>query len=755
VTIHSGTETNSTGRRVDAGRDQLENPVHASLARIAEEFAGTSDDKLSPEKTPLVSDINDIVRPQTPAEACLAPTLALLGWAGEGRRIREALPHFDRIESIEALRHVLSLLGYGTTQQSIRPSLIADEALPCLFSRGGSDVMLIIERGSDGTLLVFEGGSASWQTLTPSNQLGSAFHIWNQTSNAEFPEEGRSWLFTAVKRFKPAIFAMLALSFLGNLAALTLPIFVICVYDLGIGTRSTNTVVMLAVGAGVVIATNLALRSIRARMMAYFGARIDSLISMKSFEVILNMPVSMIESAPVGTQVSRLKQFESMRDFFTGTLASSIVDIPFIFIFLIAIAIWGGHLVWVPISLITIYAALAAVTIPMTRNYVREIGSVKQRRHLLLQELFSKRRAIRALSAEDVWIARHQNLASLISRLSHRARSFNNIQQNLGEMLVSLAGIATLGLGALHVISGSMTSGALIGTMALIWRVLAPVQSTYLSLPRIEQAMQTFKQIDRLLKIRSERDARSQRSFFRQFKGKISTQHLAFRYPQRQEAVLRNIQLDIKPGEMVAITGPSGAGKTTLLRTMAGLYTPVFGAVLVDDMDLRQIDPAEWRSQIAFLPQTTNFFYGSLAQNIRLSRPDASDADVMRALREMGLDDEQRLMSGGIDKRLTAADIESFPDALKQRIALARCFIKDAPIFMLDNPAASLDTLSELHLINKFSALKGRTTILFTTFRPSHMRLADRVIVLKDGQVALDGEPEKVLKVLEQTSAAA
>jgi ABC-type bacteriocin/lantibiotic exporter with double-glycine peptidase domain len=572
------------------------------------------------------------------------------------------------------------------------------------------------------------------------------FYIWNQLSQAEFPEEGKSWLFSAVKRFKPAIVAMLAFSFLGNIAALTLPIFVICVYDIGIGTRSTNTVIMLAIGAGIVIATNLALRSIRTRTMAYFGARIDSLISMKSFEVILNMPVSMIESAPIGTQVSRLKQFESMRDFFTGTLASSIVDIPFIFIFIIAIAIWGGHLVWVPISLIAIYAALAAITIPITRNYVREISSAKQRRHLLLQELFSKRRAIRALSAEEIWITRHQHLAGLISRLSHRTRRFHNIQQNLGEMLVSVAGIATLGLGALKVSNGSMTSGALIGTMALIWRVLAPVQSTYLSLPRIEQAIQTFKQIDRLVKIRSERAAHAQRSFFRRFKGKISMQHLAFRYAQRPEAVLRNIQLEIKPGEMVAITGPSGVGKTTLLRMMAGLYPPSFGAVLVDDMDLRQIDPAEWRSQIAFLPETANFFYGSLAQNLRLSCPDATDADVMRALRAMGLDSEERLMSGGVDKRLTAADIESFPDALKQRMALARCFIKEAPIFILDNPAASLDTSSELHLLNKFSALKGRATVIFTTFRPSHMRLADRVILLKDGQVALDGPPEKVLE---------
>ena len=751
MTIHSSVGTDPGGVNLGAGPERRENPVHASFARIAEEFAGTSDRHLSSGETPLVVDINDIVRPQTPAEACLAPTLALFGWAGEGRLIREALPHFDRIESIEALRLVLTLLGFGTTQRSVKQSEIRDESLPCLFSRDGSDVMLIAERDSDGALLAFDGSSASWEKLTPTNQLGSVFYVWNQPKE-EFPEDGKSWLLSAVKRFKPAIIAMLAFSFLGNIAALTLPIFVIFVYDMGIGTRSTNTVVMLAVGAGIVIATNLALRSIRTRTMAYFGARIDSLISMKSFEVILNMPISMIESAPIGTQVSRLKQFESMRDFFTGTLASSIVDIPFIFIFIIAIAIWGGHLVWVPISLIAVYAVLAAITIPMTRNYVRKISAAKQRRHLLLQEIFSKRRAIRAIGAEEIWIARHQYLSGLISRLSHRARRFNNTQQYLGEMLVSVSGIATLGLGALHVSSGSMTSGALIGTMALMWRVLAPVQSTYLSLPRIEQAMQTFKQIDRLVKIRSERDAHAQRSFFRHFKGKISAQRLAFRYAQRSEAVLRSIQLEIKPGEMVAITGASGVGKTTLLRMMAGLHPPTFGSVLVDDMDLRQIDPAEWRSQMAFLPETAIFFYGSLAQNIRLSRPDATDADVMRALTEMGLDREDRLMSGGIDKRLTAADFESLPDALKQRMALARCFIKDAPIFLLDNPAGSLDTSSEQYLLNKFAALKGHATVLFTTFRPSHMRLADRVIVLRDGQVALDGPPEKVL---EQISAAA
>ncbi len=618
--------------------------------------------------------------------------------------------------------------------------------MPCLFTRNGTDVTLIVERESDGTLLAFDGESAAWKKLEPAGQSGWAFTIWDQSVDIQGLEQGASWLWAAIKQFKPTILATLGFSLLGNVAALALPIFVIAVYDLGIGTKSTNTIVMLAIGAGIVIATNLALRSVRARAMAYFGARIDALIGMKAFEVILNMPVSMVEAAPVDTQISRLRQFESMRDFFTGTLASSVVDVPFIFIFLIAIALWGGNLVWVPISLIGVYVGLSAITVPITRKFTRAISFAKQRRNILLREIFTKRRAIRALSAEDVWIARHRDLVELIATQSHRAHRFNNTVQNIGELLVSIAGVATLGLGALSVSKGLMSSGALIGTMALVWRVLSPLQSTYLSLPRIAQALQTFGQIDRLMKIRSERGTRAPQSFFRQFRGKLSVQRLAFRYPQKAEAVLRGVQLEIRPGETIAVTGASGSGKTTLLRLMAGLYPPTLGAVLADDMDLRQIDPTEWRSQIAFLPETANFFYGTLAQNIRLSRPDASDDDVMRVLKEMGLDGEDHLMREGIDRRLTAADFDNFPDALKQRLALARCFVKNAPIYLLDNPAASLDTASELHLLRKLGALKGRATTVFTTFRPSHMRLADRLILLKDGQVAQDGPPDRVLE---------
>src|SRR5262249_17731899 len=148
----------------------------------------------------------------------------------------------------------------------------------------------------------------------------------------------------------------------------------------------------------------------------------------------------MIESAPLGAQVSRLKQFESVRNAFTGSLATSIVDIPFIVMFLVAITYWGGHLVWVSVVLIAIYAILLAITIPVMRHQIEKIGKTKQRINFLLLEIFGKSRIIRALRAEEVWIARHRDLVRVLTQQTYVAQSFSHLVQNLGQMLVSLAG---------------------------------------------------------------------------------------------------------------------------------------------------------------------------------------------------------------------------------------------------------------------------------------------------------------------------
>ena len=223
---------------------------------------------------------------------------------------------------------------------------------------------------------------------------------------------------------------------------------------------------------------------------------------------------------------------------------------------------------------------------------------------------------------------------------------------------------------------------------------------------------------------------------------------LVFRYPRSPEPTLRGIQLQILPGEVIAITGKSGGGKSTLLKLIAGLYPATGGAVLADRLDIRQLDPAEWRSAIAYAPQTAAFFHGTVSQNLRLACPDALDADVARAATEMGLDFHAELFSDGLETRLSAAALERLPEAIKQRLLLARCFVKDASLYLLDSPAVNLDAAGDAALVAKIASLKGKATVIFTTYRPSHMRLADRLVVVESGQITMHGAPDKVIEAL-------
>jgi ATP-binding cassette, subfamily C, bacterial LapB len=729
------------------------NRVHDDIRRIAEIYGAMQLDVAdSPNLAPidedlLLSSLADAIAPKTAAEACLVPALAAVGWTGVVRELKEALPHFDRIADVDALRSVLARMHYETPAHVGNLQSLPGRLMPCLFSSDGFDVKVLVDRNSAGELLLFDGATTSWHLVRPEPLGGVAYQI-NPEPHEQSKSDNSRWLGNVLRRFRPIIYKVFLLNFLINLGALALPLFVMHVYDLGITARAVDVVLYLALAAMIVITTDQALRRLRSYAVAYFGARLDAIIAVVSFQQLLDMPIAMTESAPIIMQITRLRQFESIRDVFTGTLATATIDIPFILMFMAVIALIGGHLVWTPIALLAGYAVLAAATIPIISKQLSKTGEAKGRLQQLLLELIGKGKAIRNVNAENVWIARHQLLADVFARLNYKSQLLDGFIQSLSQALVTLSGILTLGFGTSLVLSGAMTTGALIGVMTLVWRVLSPLQSTFLALTRLEQAIQAFKHINRLMEIPGERKPGRRSSFCRRFTGAININRLVFRYPRGLEPVLRGIQLRIAPGEVIAITARSGSGKSTLLKLIAGLYPATAGAILVDGVDVRQLDPAEWRSAIAYAPQTAAFFYGTVSQNIRLACPEASEADVAQAFNEMGLNAFVELFPDGLETRLSAGRLEQLPDAIKQRLLLARCFVKKASVYLLDRPEVNLDADGNSALVKQIANLKSKATVIFTTHRPSHMLLANRVAVIEDGQIVLNGAPEKVLEKL-------
>ena len=678
--------------------------------------------------------------------ACLMPLLSALGWHGQNRQLAEALPHFADSLDIQDLRQVLGNLKYESDEVRLALGEIDPRLAPCLFvpDQGAAFVVLGLEQAE---VTIFNSQTLTIDSLDPHGIRGTAYFFKRLEEPA--PTVARStndaWFESVARRFRGLALRMLGVTLITSLLALVVPLFIMTLYDKVVPSRSEEMLFYLAGGIGFAILFEFALRVIRSRTLAYVGGRIDLILGGAAFQQVLHLPIQMTERAPIGAQVSRLKQFESIREFFTGPLANVMLELPFAIIFVAVIAIIAGPLAWIPVALLAVFALIALVTVPAMRRSIARSGDARSQKQNFLIELLSNLRTIKTCAAEPTWSQRYRELAARCALENFRTSQLSSTVQTLAQTLMMAAGIATVGLGTLRVLSGDMSVGAMIATMALIWRVLAPIQVGFLSLSRLEQLKLGLRQINQLMALKPEREPGRVLERPRTLKVEVAFRHVSIRYSPNSEPALLGVDLDIEPGEIVAITGPSSAGKSTLLKLMAGLYQPQAGALLIDGMDIRQLDLGELRDSVAYMPQRCHLFHGTVAQNLRLANPTASDEALSQAVQDAGLLDDILDLPEGFDTRITDQLQAQLPGGFKQRLMLARAFVKDVPIFLLDEPGNNLDSEGDAALMRKLQSLHGKATVILTTHRPSHMRLADRVVYLQGGRLLGAGPPDEIL----------
>lgn len=679
--------------------------------------------------------------------SCLVPLLSALGWAGNHRHLVEALPHFADTLDVQDLRDILANLNYTSRPLRTRLSDIDERLLPCLFIPDDGPALVLL-RNHHGEATVFDGGTSTITQIKATRRSGTAYFFSpgdDVLSKAPNAAETGQWFGSVARRFRGLVLQMLGITIVTSMMALAVPLFIMIVYDRVITSRSEMTLFYLAAGVGLALAIDFALRVVRARILAYIGARIDMIVGIATFQQIIHLPVTMTERATVGAQVSRLKQFEAVREFFTGPLAGIFLELPFTLLFILVIAIVAGPLAWIPVVLTALFALLGLAIIPSMRRAVAESGDARAQRQGFVIELLTHMRSIKTGASEDVWSQRYRELSARSAVTNFRTTQVSVLVQTVSQVLMTAAGIATMGIGTLLVMAGDLTIGALIASMALVWRVLSPLQLGFLSLTRLEQIRLGLRQINQLMSLKLERQPGNVCRRYRSFKGELTFQRVSLRYLPNAEPALLGAELAVEPGEIVAITGPSSSGKSTLISLVAGLYQAQAGAVLIDGIDIRQLDIEELRAAIAYVPQTCHLFHGTIAQNLRLANPTASDTQLSQAVLEAGLLNDILALPDGFETRLTDQLQRQLPAGLKQRMMLARAYVKDVPIYLMDEPASNLDDEAEAALCRKLQSLRGQTTVLMVTHRPSHMRLADRVVYMQGGRVVMAGPPDVVL----------
>lgn len=567
-------------------------------------------------------------------------------------------------------------------------------------------------------------------------------------STAGTPVAGRHWFRDTLLKFWP-IWSQVAIgAVLINIFALVMPLYAMNVYDRVVPNQVMETLWALSIGAGLVMLFEFAIRLLRGYFIDFAGKGADTLLASRIFQQILGMQLAH-RPGSAGAFANELREFETLRDFFTSATLTTIIDLPFVFLFIGMIAIIGGPLAWVPIIAVPLVIGVGlALQYPLDAIVKRSFREAAQR-HAILIETLNGLETIKTIGAEGRMQRQWEQFVAMSAGSSLAGRLFASIAVNFSVMVQGLVYAIMIIAGVYEIAAGNMTTGALVACSILSGRAMAPLAQVAGLLTRYNQSKTALNALDKVMHVPLERPDGHAMLHRPHIQGAIEFRDVSFEYSKEGDKALDGVSFTIQPGEKVAIVGRVGSGKSTASKLILGLFRPSAGSVLIDGTDSRQIDPADLRRNIGTVPQDIFLLNSSIKDNITLGAPDASDAHVLYASRLVGLDEFVRTLAQGYDL-VVGERGERLSGGQRQAIALARAFVRDPSIVLLDEPTSAMDQGTEELIKRRLAHGLASKTLVLITHRPSLLSLVDRLIVLDRGKVIADGPRDHVMKALMQ-----
>jgi len=681
---------------------------------------------------------------------CLAPFLKTLGYRGTDLSREEATPHFQDGMDIGDLRTALVNLGYKTEPLTGRPCDIDPRMMPCLHEADETDHVVVLLGVADGAILAFAQDQYRALNEDEAQRDGRAY-IASPIDPKGARERG-TWSSRLLGRFRSFVGQLLLISAVSNILSIAVPLFVMTVYDRVIASRALDTLPMLFIGITIAIGVDLYLKTLRARLFGSMAARIDYLVGTATFAKLLRLPLSYTDGPPISAQIARLREFQVVRDLFAGPAAGAITDFPFTIVSLTVIALIGGWLALVPLAACIVFAAVGFFGARWLQSYEQAHSASATELFNHITDTTMHHESIKREGGEGVWLHRFRLMSADAATRAGDLQDRSAGVEALSQFLNSVAGMAVLLFGTLMVLAGSITVGALIATMALTWRILSPAQQLFQTLGRLGRLRASIQSMNQMLRLTDEYDASIPNLARAPRQGRISLNRVSLRYGKDSDPALLNVNLHIPAGKMIALTGPNGAGKSSILRLLQGLYQPQSGVVTIDGADVRQLSPKVLRRAIASAPQRIDFFYGTIAQNLRLAEALASDDVLRSAADDAGILDSILALPEQFNTRIGDLTTSTLPPGFLRQLTIARALVRKAPILLLDEPEAMLDEQGANAVQRLLERLRGTRTVLFTSHRPSYIRIADYAVFLRGGNVEFGGKPEGAIeKVLGQS----
>jgi ATP-binding cassette subfamily C protein LapB len=557
----------------------------------------------------------------------------------------------------------------------------------------------------------------------------------------------RDWFWKTLKDNKKIYIESGVAAIMINMFALANSLFIMNVYDRVIPNSAYETLWVLAAGVMVVFIFDFILKNLRAHFLDYAGRKADVKISSMLFEQILGMQLAE-RPASAGVLASNMREFETLRDFFTSATLATLIDLPFALMFVFIIFIIGGPIALVPLVAMPLVLIGGWVLQKPLEKIIRESMHENALKNALLFETITGLETIKTQAAEGHTQRRWEELADKASRTSVKSRRVAVFAQNYSLFVQQVASISVVIAGVFLVSGGHLSMGALIACVILSGRAMAPLAQVSGLLTRFNQSREALKQLDDLMKKGVERPKGKHFIAMPHMEGAVNYSDVVFRYPGQTKPALDVVNFSIPKGARVGVIGAVGSGKTTLERLLMNLYQPESGSVQIDGADVRQIDPGDLRRNVGTVQQSPQLFFGSVRENITMGHETAPDSAVLRASELSGVMEFLRDSEAGLDTQVGERG-EALSGGQRQAIAIARALLYDPPILVLDEPTASMDPASENRLRQRLETItQGRTTILIT-HKGSMLTLVDRLILIDRGKMVAYGPKDEVIAKLQ------
>lgn len=658
----------------------------------------------------------------------------------------------------QSLDDVLSIMtrqiGLHLRKVEFSEDILNPWRLPVLVGFKDGQVGVIDKADAEGNVSVQlsgdEGLSQTFTTETLAESIGSVYILRPETSvpDARIDEYikpyEKSWFWEIVlkdwKRYVDIMFA----SMLANILALATIVFSMNVYDRVIPAQSIPTLWVLAGGVLIAAIFEFALKYSRLILSDMIGKRADLRISDKVFGHALRIKNSE-RSKSTGTFISQVRELEGVRELVTSTTITAFADLPFFFLFLGIFWMIGGNLFWVILIVVPLMIIPGLLAQKKLAQLAKEGMRESSIRNAILVEAVQGIEDIKLLRAESRFQNQWNHMNDVSASISMKQRKIVGVLGLWTQKLQGLTFAIVVLVGCFAVMAGDMTTGALVACSILSSRMLAPIAQVTGVLGRYQQAKTAKEGLDELMAKNVDHPERSQLIQRSVINGQYELSGVVFKYGEDDPKPSVIIpKLVINPGEKIAILGRNGAGKSTILQLLSGMQTAVQGKVTLDEIDITLLDPSDVRRDVGLLNQSAHLFYGTVRENLTLGAPLATDQDLLKALSVTGALAFIQEKKEGLDHIILEGGV-GFSGGQRQALLLSRLLICQPNILLLDEPTASIDDVSEKQLIDHMKGWLGHRTLIVATHRRAVLELVDRIIVVNEGRIVMDGPRDQIL----------